>query len=386
MNNKGFMYNIGLALVLLAILISAFVILEEKKGKFSGKIGEQQFEMVKAYQRGEDALLYVDQKAKIKLSDAIKTLASNGGFSGESECGKQSDNYLWSKKGAVPETADTCFPFKESPEELNEALFKTLKQTWASSSDDFAPKYSTNNLLQSKDGKITFAYKSPDARIIGFAPMGSLLTRSYLIYPSFKVSLPYSFKEYQTAKELAQKVIDECKLVIDVPRCVYTTKIGEEHFYDKDCNEVFKYSTNLDLNPLGIGNNIYPVCFKSKNLTLLGEPNIKFALYVPQKKPKLPLAGLFSLDGLFNIDSLFTLIPGLQEVQLINVLDPTKALDFTSYTKLIKGSIYSVKNYYPGITHNLGLNLIDSNGNNFKYLIETDTGDTKELELPKTQQ
>ena len=54
MKKKGFVYNVGLVFVVLIVLISAFIILSNKKSKFAGEIGEQQFALIEHYQKVED--------------------------------------------------------------------------------------------------------------------------------------------------------------------------------------------------------------------------------------------------------------------------------------------------------------------------------------------
>jgi murein DD-endopeptidase MepM/ murein hydrolase activator NlpD len=128
MNKKGMEFFIWLVVFLSTlVLIMALVILTVKYDVKDAKgitriLGQQQADMFKIYQRGEDARFYVGQSAQLSSKNAVYDLASK-----ESGCGTYLGFSVWSSE------QQRCFPNKESLEikfrgELNKELNGFIKR------------------------------------------------------------------------------------------------------------------------------------------------------------------------------------------------------------------------------------------------------------------
>src|SRR3989344_2270258 len=107
LGKKGWLFEGIMFFIILIILTTAFFSLYKKYGQFPDgyKIGDRQFSLITAYQKGEAALFYIDQSAKYSLEQSVYYLAKSGGvseievsdaetFAGH-ECGKFNDAYVW---------------------------------------------------------------------------------------------------------------------------------------------------------------------------------------------------------------------------------------------------------------------------------------------------
>jgi len=123
LGKKGWLFEGIMFFIILIILTTAFFSLYKKYGQFPDgyKIGDRQFSLITAYQKGEAALFYIDQSAKYSLEQSVYYLAKSGGvseievsdaetFAGH-ECGKFNDAYVWyqvmKKDGKI--NAKECF-------------------------------------------------------------------------------------------------------------------------------------------------------------------------------------------------------------------------------------------------------------------------------------
>ena len=58
-------------------------------------MGDRQMRLIRNYQSGESALLYVDIAAKSSFNEGVYELAKNGGYYGISKCGHYSGANVW---------------------------------------------------------------------------------------------------------------------------------------------------------------------------------------------------------------------------------------------------------------------------------------------------
>lgn len=101
LKKKSNVLSILSVVLCLLVLIAAFVILIRKTGKFSrDPLGSRQMTLLETYQRGENALLYIDLSAKYEAAQSAYDLAQNGGFYEEFPCGTFDGFALWNNKTA----------------------------------------------------------------------------------------------------------------------------------------------------------------------------------------------------------------------------------------------------------------------------------------------
>ena len=116
-------------------------------GKF---IGEFQLNLIKNFQNGEKALLYIDQSAKYALQQAIYDLASQGGYY-EHPCGAFSDVSVWAVIEGQGEIKE-CYPSKENVKQSFLGLFNdSLGEYLANYPDAYIPAdytYQINDNLE----------------------------------------------------------------------------------------------------------------------------------------------------------------------------------------------------------------------------------------------
>ena len=128
MNKKGFVLGVGILLVALVALTTAFVQLtikydmENARG-ISYEIGELQFYLIDLYTKGEKLLLYVDKSADYSFDEALLFFATKG-FTAESECGEYQGYTLWKSENK------DCFPEEEKINEDFILLFKNKFRTY----------------------------------------------------------------------------------------------------------------------------------------------------------------------------------------------------------------------------------------------------------------
>lgn len=120
--------NLLVLLFFTILMIYAWTKLSSKYAGFDEKIGEKQLELIRTFQKAENALLYIDLSSKYSLQQAIYDLAKNGGISEVEEigtdeafafyeCGKFNDAYIWfeiSKDADGKYLEKECFDEKQT--------------------------------------------------------------------------------------------------------------------------------------------------------------------------------------------------------------------------------------------------------------------------------
>lgn len=369
-NKNGIVYHMGLVLTVFIILISSFLILQNKVEKFDGVLGEEQIQLIKQYQQVEDSLLLLDNSAKFKLSNSIKELADNGGFNEILQCGRLTNPniMLWTKEAEVKSKFVECYPFDEI-EDLSKTLIENLKKKedpWSLSNlISLKPQFEDENpKIIIKNNLLEFLYIAKEKSEINLMSKnleggGNKLLGNYSFYPSFRISFPYTFEEYKLAKELVQKIIKNCADKKDVFECVFGQEINGQKFLGKDCKQPEASSSNQ---------RFYYVCLKSKYTTFHGQPDIKFAFYLPDlKKPDLDLTDVLT-GNLLNIGSILDQVGGNQ--LYISILDqfqenPT----FDTYSTLSSGEVFAIPNFDSNKVYNFGIKVFAKDGNEYVYTI-----------------
>ena len=357
MKKKGFVYNVGLVFVVLIVLISAFIILSNKKSKFAGEIGEQQFALIEHYQKVEDELFVRDRNVKLEISESLQYLANNGGFTDKSNCADFNGLNMWTKQGNIVSNYEKCFPF-EKIEDLKTPILKNLE-----------PKLNLLKVvpvtISILENRLEFIHISKEKLISPFY-FGDILlldtegeeflkNGEYSVTPSFRIEFPYSFDEYELAKKWVEEKIQQCAKFNTQDenffKCIYPDNDKEyPQIVGSDCES---------RKVLSIFGRVVPSCLKSKYKTLHGLPDIKFAFYIPDlSKPELDFRSYFN-GGVFDFTGLLSLFQaeyGLSinriEVAILKGIGDELPSNFEN----VQGNIYSLsrpgepyektKNYY----------------------------------------
>jgi len=97
-NKKSQVFSIMLVMITLALLLYAFVSFRTMQTKFDKSLGERQLEILETYQKGQNALFYLDSAADISAKEALYHVAENGGYN-EFDKDMQIDGYVFWRKG-----------------------------------------------------------------------------------------------------------------------------------------------------------------------------------------------------------------------------------------------------------------------------------------------
>ncbi|MBI2655901.1 D-alanyl-D-alanine carboxypeptidase family protein [Candidatus Woesearchaeota archaeon] len=135
-------FNMLIVVMTAAILVYAWAQLNYKYNNFNEIIGEKQYKLLTTYNKGENALLYIDLSAKYSLQQAVYDLAKSGGVSEVEEigtdeafafyeCGRFNDAYIWLE---IRKDADgkylekECFDEKQTGNHLSYLFDKNLNE------------------------------------------------------------------------------------------------------------------------------------------------------------------------------------------------------------------------------------------------------------------
>jgi cell wall-associated NlpC family hydrolase len=136
---KASLFSLALVVIGLIILISAVVIMVDKRNKFFDKdgfytIGSKQYKLFNLYHKGEAALLYVDQAAKYSVSQSLVEQGRNGGHKNTTLCGEYLDYSLWIDGTDIK----NCFP--DVKESFKEYMQNNLNKRLSSYPETGFPK------------------------------------------------------------------------------------------------------------------------------------------------------------------------------------------------------------------------------------------------------
>jgi len=210
LTKKAQLFNIGLVLITIAVLITALIMFKPYEGKEQFKIGPKQFQVFKQIQENEKHLLYIDQAAKLSAQQAIYDLTSNAGFYNP-KCGTYQNYNLWNKN---------CYPDYE----LNLKIYLTqnLGPYLNELSNSFlspGTKVKSKSKIFSNNYEISFIQKD-SLNIVGTAvqPIKSNLLKEdqtlagrYHIYPSFNVQTDYNLEKFPKLINQGFDLIDLCE-------------------------------------------------------------------------------------------------------------------------------------------------------------------------------
>lgn len=381
MNKRGMYYDVALAVIVFAILLTATIVTENKKAKFNGIVGEQQFKLIKEYQDLEKNLYYIDRFATMVLSDSIAKITKEGGEK-NIDCGTYQNLNLWSAQGLDAKEVKTCYP---NIEKIKEAIIKDVKNRWP---NDFPnapiltkllPKEETPNIIF--NGKTLYIYKAKNYI------KTNIQFGEYSVLPRFKIETSFNVNEFDEAKELAEKVIDECAKEggDSLIKCVYSTKAEQGTSFRKmDCQE--ETVEKIALNPLKnlFSARTFPVCYPANTTMMTGKPNIIFALFIPDKRELDPLAiaGIIS-GGILGTNPLLNILQkmdfNIKEINLYKLVNLDDALPSTFY--ILHDQKMTLDYQIPGYDENqeyyYNLRLTTADNLNYDYKIKVLNGKTE---------
>ena len=123
-------FEVIVFIAVLTVVISMVIVLNNKEGKFPKgyKIGDRQMRLIRTYQSGESALLYVDVAARSAFDEGVYELAKNGGYNSISKCGHYSGANVWADLtiNGKDKKIEECYPEKNNGEEFLEDNAKNL--------------------------------------------------------------------------------------------------------------------------------------------------------------------------------------------------------------------------------------------------------------------
>jgi len=127
-STKASLFSWALVIIGFIILTAAMTIMIDKKNKLFDEdgfftVGSKQFKLIEMYHKGEAALLYVDQAAKLASSQSLVDLGKQGGNANATLCGDYLGYSLWIDGSSA---AKNCFP--DAQESFKEILQDNLNK------------------------------------------------------------------------------------------------------------------------------------------------------------------------------------------------------------------------------------------------------------------
>ena len=157
---KGMFFELIVFIAVLTVVISMVIVLNNKEGKFPKgyKMGDRQMRLIRNYQSGESALLYVDIAAKSSFNEGVYELAKNGGYYGISKCGHYSGANVWADIAisGKDKKIEECYPEKSNGMDFldgNAKSFadKNMKRRLSYYNDRYIPADYEYSLIEDND-------------------------------------------------------------------------------------------------------------------------------------------------------------------------------------------------------------------------------------------
>ena len=231
-NKKGSVFfNVLLVVLVFIILISTFINrLKDVNDLQEQPIGSKQMEILLAEQRGESTIFFLSQFAKYQMPDIIEDVGFNGGFYGNSPCGRSGLFNLWNNQNSY------CFP------DYQESMSKFLNLEMNSIIESYPLRYSfaDNNyevaLIQGGTKAVAIA---KDKLIIPLTEGRGY----YTILPSFEIPLKKNPVAFVSLFTEAQELVTACQN--QEATCVSTSKPSDWTISSsQDSNYAFQVTRN----------------------------------------------------------------------------------------------------------------------------------------------
>jgi hypothetical protein len=255
-NKKAIFYSVTVLILTIFILVAALTAAFNKT-KHEKKIGEEQIELIKKYQEGEDVLFYIEQSAKYSVYNVMYSFAKKGIYFNEPLCKynlENGDYVMW--ENVIQDKDTQCYPL-ERDFVINFALFLNnhLDKYFEKHPSVIIPKNNYDFNFNEKEGGIDI--KGVANQNIIFAAEDS----DYSLKPSFRTKISYNFiSKFTKYSTKAQEIRD------NIQKCLgkgSNTPDDEEDLLT--CSDINKLKKDIE----GIeGYEIIPVAFP-KEYTLL---------------------------------------------------------------------------------------------------------------------
>ncbi len=201
LNKKSMLFTLVLVFIAIGALTMALMYIKPPTWSDTHIPGKEQFSIIKAAQKAENDLLYIDQSAKYAASESVINLASNGGFYPSLTflppiCGQYQQYYVWNRKSTRD---DDCYPDYE----------RTFKKSLAAN----LAKYFSVYPITPIPPEYEFSFINKD--ILGIAEENLNYTfehGNYSINPSFNINIDYDISEYKTIIDQAKQFIPKCNV------------------------------------------------------------------------------------------------------------------------------------------------------------------------------
>ena len=226
---KSQLFGILLVVAAAIVLSTAFIIISGKTSPYRKQVGVRSLNIYKTYQEMEKVLIYVDQSARFSAYNAIFEAAADGGFAGDSECGRYSGYNL------LNNAAEDCsLDLADYEKNLKDKILGNLKR--------YLGMYPVNEKrfpgFKLEISKLGAGYDLlfDEEDLIGIAEDDVSIIMSgndienvwgvhgkYIIKPSFNVDIGYGVNEYEVLRSQIA-VIYECKSESDITLLVDCVK------------------------------------------------------------------------------------------------------------------------------------------------------------------
>jgi len=199
-HKKSQLFNLSLIIVTIVVFITAMFFIGDNTEAFRQQVGVRAFNILDTYQWGEKFLIYVDQAAKYSAFNAVYGIADNGGFIGDSECGRYIEYNLLSNADGRE-----CVPDYEAnlEKQVLENLNKYLDIYPVSEEGQYSFKIKIKkekieyDLLFNGENLIGTTMDEVTIEIYGKPKEGVMnIIGTYDVNPSFNVDVGYDIRDY----------------------------------------------------------------------------------------------------------------------------------------------------------------------------------------------
>jgi hypothetical protein len=205
-SKKALFFSPGIVIIVLFIMLEAYVIFNAKDEIFKADpLGKRQQDLIDTYAEAQKHLFYIDQSARHSTYQLIYDLAKNGGCNGK-------EGYFGYTLWDVEEKQDQalCLPTIENVRQNVVSSFSEPLNRYLSAYDSFSIPQDNYNFNFKDTDLLGLAIVPLTIEIPGkyeqLDPIGT-----YSIKPSFRVNLNYDFSDYETLRNKANQLTEQCQ-------------------------------------------------------------------------------------------------------------------------------------------------------------------------------
>jgi hypothetical protein len=260
-SKKGLDYAAMMVLIVILCLIYLFIQLQSKVNTFNVRIGEPQMALLNAYQRGENALMYVDQSARYSAFKSLDALAQRGGMA-KDECGTIDEGskkiYAWSMHGK--DCTASVQPYDAFSELVNGhmTLYSAKYKDASLPSNNYQVLVQKNSITGTALAPATVDLKPPtEIRewyigpiAVATAELKKAAIGEYAFRPSFTVSAASGLDVYDSLKA-AVRVFYDCTNAYSTDDCAKTATLFSAVRSSSNPDYLICTAKNPAVNPYG---------------------------------------------------------------------------------------------------------------------------------------